>query len=95
MGQCVQCTDFFPPHFMVEIEVDEDEILDPENPPQKCCYCYLDKKVVTMVNEETGVEEKISKEEAKKRYKLLLKKLYESRDIQKIINQSKGVPTIK
>ena len=67
MGKCVQCEDFFPPHFMVDQEPKEGETIDPKNPPQKCCYCELDKKVVTMVNDETGQEEKITKKEAVKR----------------------------
>lgn len=88
MGQCVQCNDFFPPHFMVDLEEKKD-------PPQKCAFCYLDKKKVTMVNEEEGIEEVISKEEAKKRYKILIKRLYQSKNIQEVLQKNKGVPFIK
>ena len=84
MGKCVQCNDMFPPHFMVDIE---DEKADPKNPPQKCAFCYLDKKEVTLVFEENGKEEVISKEEAKKRYRIFLKKLYESKNIQDILDR--------
>ena len=88
MGQCVQCNDFFPPSFMVDLK-------EEKNPPQKCAFCYLDKKKVTMVNEEEGTEEIISKEEAKKRYKILLKRLYQSKNIQKVLESAKGIPLIK
>jgi len=82
MGKCVQCEEMFPPHFMVDMEERKD-------PPQKCAYCHLDKKEVTMVNDETGVEEKLSKKEAIKRYKIFLKRLYESKNIQDALkNQS-------
>lgn len=86
MGKCVQCEDFFPPHFMVDLE----EVKDP---PQKCAFCYLDKKEVTMVDDETGKEEKISKEEAKKKYKLLIKRLYQSKNIQEVLNRK--IPSLK
>jgi hypothetical protein len=68
----------FPPHFMVDVETE----VERKDPPQKCAYCYLDKKEVTMVNDDTGVEEKVSKKEAEKRYKVFLKRLYESKNIQ-------------
>jgi len=93
MGKCVQCEDFFPPHFMVDVEPKEGETIDPKNPPMKCAYCHLDKKIVTMVNDETGLEEKITKKEAVKRYKIFLKKLYQSKNIQEVLN--KQIPTIK
>jgi hypothetical protein len=87
MGKCVQCEGFYPPHFMVDLEEKKD-------PPQKCAFCYLDKNEVTMVNDETGKEEKISKKDAAEKYKLLLKKLKESKNIQDILSKQ-SVPIIK
>ena len=84
MGKCVQCEDMFPPHFMVDME---ENMVDP---PQKCAYCYLDKKEVTMVNDETGVEEVVSKKKAVKEYKIILKKLYESKNIQEVQKKQNG-----
>ena len=80
MGKCVQCEDMFPPHFMIDMEETQD-------PPQKCAYCYLDKKEVTMVNDETGREEKVTKKDAVKRYEIFLKKLYQSKNIQDVLQQ--------
>ena len=82
MGKCVQCEGFFPPHFMIDME-------KIENPPQKCAYCHLDKSEVTMVNDDTGKEEKVSKKEAQKRYKIFLKRLYESKNIQDVLGKAK------
>jgi hypothetical protein len=82
MGKCVQCEEMFPPHFMVDLEEKKD-------PPQKCAYCYLDKKEVTMVNEETGKEEKVSKKEAINRYNIFLKRLYETKNIQDVLQKQK------
>lgn len=96
MGKCVQCNEFLPPHFMVDVEKKEGETIDPKNPPQKCAYCHLDKKAgdsLTMVNDETGLEEKITKKEAVKRYKTFIKRLYQSKNIQDVLNQQ--IPTIK
>ena len=83
MGKCVQCEGMFPPHFMVDLEKKKD-------PPQKCAYCYLDKKEVTMVNDETGKEEKVSKKEAIKRYNIFLKRLYETKNIQDVLQKQKS-----
>jgi len=88
MGKCVQCEGFFPPHFMIDMEKRED-------PPQKCAYCYLDKSEVTMVNDDTGKEEKVSKKEAQKRYKIFLKRLYESKNIQDVLGKQKTQSIIK
>lgn len=82
MGKCVQCEGFFPPHFMIDMEKMEDS-------PQKCAYCYLDKSEVTMVNDDSGKEEKVSKKEAQKRYKIFLKRLYESKNIQDVLGKAK------
>ena len=87
MGKCVQCEDYFAPHFMVDIEGSEEV--------QKCAFCYLDKADVTVVNDETKQEEKISKKEATKRYKIFLKKLREQRGIADILSKAKGVPHVK
>ena len=87
MGKCVQCDEFFAPHFMVDVELKEGELV--KEIPQKCAYCHLDKTVVTMVNDETGLEEKISKEEAAKRYKIFMKKLLETKDIQAVLDKAK------
>jgi hypothetical protein len=92
MGQCVQCNDFFPPHFMVDIEP-KDEDVDKKNLPQKCAFCYLDKKEVTLVYEEKGKEEVISKEEAKKRYQIFLKQIIKNKKIEEILNR-KTEPTL-
>ena len=81
MPKCVQCEGMFPPHFMVDIEIEEVK----EDPPQKCAFCYLDRKDVTMVNDETKEEEVITKEEAKKRYEIFLKRLSQTRNIAKIL----------
>lgn len=92
MGQCVQCKDFFPPHFMVDIIKDD---VDKKNPLQKCAFCYLDKKEVTLVFEDENREEVISKEEAKKRYRIFLKKLKESKNIQEILNRQTEPRSVK
>jgi len=84
MGKCVQCEGFFPPHFMIDME-------KIENPPQKCAYCYLDKSEVTMVNDDTGKEEKVSKKEAQKKYQIFLKRLYESKNVQEVIGKQKSL----
>ena len=78
MGKCVQCEEFFSPNFMVDLEEKKD-------PPQKCAFCYLDRKEVTLVNDETKEEEVISKKEAAKRYRILLRKLKESKNIAKLL----------
>lgn len=80
MGKCVQCEDFFPPHFMIDMEEKED-------PPQKCIYCHLDKKEVTMVDDETGREEKVSKKQAVERYKKFIKRLFQSKNIQDALSK--------
>jgi hypothetical protein len=84
MGRCVQCEGFFPPHFMIDMELKKD-------PPQKCAYCYLDKSEVTMVNDDTGKEEKVSKKEAQKKYQIFLKRLYESKNVQEVIGKQKSL----
>jgi F0F1-type ATP synthase epsilon subunit len=70
------------------------DLEEKKDPPQKCAFCYLDKNEVTMVNDETGKEEKISKKDAAEKYKLLLKKLKESKNIQDILSKQ-SVPIIK
>jgi hypothetical protein len=79
MGKCVQCENFYAPHFMVDLEERKD-------PPQKCAFCYLSKNEVTMVDE-SGKEEKISKKDAAEKYKLLLKKLKETKSIQDLLSK--------
>jgi len=88
MGQCVQCKEFLPPHFMVDLEVKDEEV-------QKCAFCYLDKTEVTTVNDDTGQEEKITKKQAAKRYKIFLKKLQENSNIADILSKSKEIPNVK
>jgi len=85
MGQCVQCDEYLPPHFMVDIQDEK----------QKCAFCYLDKTEVTTVNDETQQEEKITKKQAAKRYKIFLRKLQENKNISEILSKSKGVPNVK
>ena len=85
MGQCVQCDEFLPPHFMVDIKDDV----------QKCAFCHLDKTEVTTVNDETKQEEKITKKEAAKRYKIFMKKLQDNPNIAEILSKAKGSPYVK
>lgn len=84
MGKCVQCEEFLPPHFMVDIDDDV----------QKCAFCHLDKTEVTTVNDETKQEEKITKKEAAKRYKIFLKRLQDSPKVAEILSK-KTVPYVK
>ena len=91
MGKCVQCEDFYAPHFMVDLEVEEGQ----KDLPQKCSFCYLDKTEVTMVNNETGLEEKISKKEAAKRYKIFMKKLKETPNIAELLKKANNIPHVK
>ena len=86
MGKCVQCEDFYPPHYMVEVEVKDEKVKMVE----KCAFCYLDKTEVTTVNDETGHEEKITKKEAAKRYKIFMKKLMENKNIAEVIQKGKA-----
>lgn len=88
MGKCVQCQEFLPPHFMVDLEVKNEEV-------QKCAFCYLDKTEVTTVNDDTGQEEKITKKKATKRYQIFLKKLQENSNIADILSKSKEIPNVK
>ena len=66
-----------------------------EEAPQKCAFCFLDKTEVTTVNDETGKEEKITKKEAAKRYKIFMKSLLQSKNIAEVVQQGKTVPHVK
>lgn len=66
-----------------------------KDPPQKCSFCYLDKKEVTLVYEENGKEEVLTKEEAKKRYQIFLKNLSKTKNIQEILDRAKEPRILK
>ena len=97
MGKCVVCNDFLPPHFMVDIPVKD--LPKDQDTPQKCAYCATGKNQVTMVIEDGEDskgnkkyrEEKITKEEAKKRYQIFLKKLSETKNIKDILTKAKNL----
>jgi hypothetical protein len=80
MGKCVLCSKFFHPDLC--IEVDEKKV--------KCVFCHLGKDFITIVDEETKREEKLTKEKASESYIRYLEEVSKSPKVAELILKNKG-----
>lgn len=80
MGKCVTCGSFLGPNFCIVVNETKNHL--------KCVFCHLGKNYIT-VEAKDGSEHKVTKEEAKKKYKDYIDDLHRSKNIQKVINPSR------
>jgi hypothetical protein len=75
MPKCVKCDKFFHPDFCVEVP-DSDPVVC------KCVFCHIEKKEVTVEDEETGKPVKtLTKAEAEEEYRRYVHDLRHSDEI--------------
>lgn len=76
MSQCVLCKNYYHPDFM--LMVDEDVYT--------CVWCYSERNVINIEDDNTGKQRKVTKEEASRAYLEYLRQLKDHPNIKKILN---------
>lgn len=84
MGQCVKCKKFFHPDYCTDALPD-----DPNDTAKICLFCKLDKKELTIEDQEGNIVQLVKKEEAERLYKIYIEKLKNNRKIDTIIKTGK------
>lgn len=80
MSRCVVCLDFYHPDFIVYQERRGEMV-------KVCAFCRLDKKELTITDDDGKVVRTVSKKEASIAYKKWLEKLSKKPKIAKILNK--------
>jgi hypothetical protein len=81
MGKCVRCFSLFPPQYMRELEGVAVDVT-------QCVFCQHGKDYV-MIMKEDGSEEKYTKKQCIKDYKMFLKQLKETPNIAEKLAKNK------
>lgn len=61
MPKCVKCSKYFHPDWMVEQTIRGDDVVI-------CNFCFMDKDVLTITDENDKLMEKVSKDQANRKY---------------------------
>lgn len=86
MPQCVTCRKFLGPNYCIIVNENTDE--------KQCVFCYTGKDEITL-EDDSGGERKITKQEAMKKYQDYLKKMYHSEKVQNLVNPAAKSNIIK
>ena len=78
MPKCETCSGYFGPNFTV--------IVNEAKRDHQCVFCYLGKDEITVEDEKTKTETKVTKEDARQKYARYINELYNSRKVQDLIN---------
>ena len=78
MPKCETCSGFYGPNFTV--------IVNEAKGDHQCVFCYLGKDEITVEDEKTGREVKVTKADARQKYARYISELYNSRKVQELIN---------
>lgn len=77
MPRCQTCNNFFPPKLTI--------VVDSGLNHHQCVFCEAEKDHVTIVDEKTGKEERLTKGHAIEEYKKYIKKIAESDRVQQLV----------
>lgn len=80
MSLCVKCLDYYHPDYIVYQEIQGEMV-------KVCAFCRVDKKELTLQNED-GTSRKVKKKEASTNYKRWLGELKGNPKIAKIIDEN-------
>ncbi len=78
MPQCTMCRHFFHPDFTISVDDDV----------YKCVWCYTGNKEITIKDENTGEEKRVTRDQGTRQYLQYLRWLREQPNVQKIIDGS-------
>lgn len=78
MPKCETCSGLYGPNFTV--------IVNEAKGDHQCVFCFLGKDEITVDDEKTGREVKVTKEDARRKYARYLDEIYHSKKVQDLIN---------
>ncbi len=81
MPKCQTCTKYFPSKLTIIVN----EALE----HHQCVFCKAGKDYVTIIDEKTGKEEKLTKQYVIDEYQKFIKDVYNSRKVQDLIKPSR------
>jgi len=82
MSKCVVCGEFLHPDFCVVKEIRGDEVIS-------CVFCHLDKKELTIEDDNGKMLKTVTKDQCIRDYKMYLKRLLDNPVISKILVKDK------
>lgn len=82
MPQCVTCNKFLGPNYCIIVNENTDE--------KQCVFCHLEKDEIT-IEDNSGSERKITKQEAMNKYQEYLKKMYHSEKVQDLVKPKSNI----
>ncbi len=80
MSKCAKCLDFYHPDYIVYQEVQGDLV-------KVCAFCRMDKKELTITDEDGKMVEVVSKKQASINYKKWLDEMRKKPNLAKIIDE--------
>jgi len=80
MSKCVKCNEFLHPDYFVIEDIRGDSV-------KVCTFCHTNRKVLTIENEDGTIQEKVTKEQAIRNYKIYIDNLRSNPKIAEVISK--------
>ncbi len=80
MSKCVKCNEFLHPDYFVIENIRGDNV-------KVCTFCHTNNKVLTIQKDDGTIVEKVSKEQAIRRYKIYIRNLLNNPKIAEVISK--------